>query len=295
MKGISDYITADGVRVLRIHYTADPDKDILTTKGADWLAKSLVGYPGGLIGAKWRREMEIDFDAQGGQLVFPHMGRHIDRIQLPVWKVVPEEWKLYGGFDYAGRGITAFIVIAHDVKMDEYYAVFEYYKRKAGYVSASEAILGYEYYDRLEWIVADPSMWTATQERGDGGDLVSPASLFAEEGVHFIKGTGGGDTQFAELINGQMWGEFDKKKPDKDWQPRYRITKACPNHWREMCQWRYNEWSNSTGQSRNVKETMVDKNNHSIDAAKYLFKMLASNLMADKVDSFDMRRHVIRG
>ena len=134
MKGINDYITADGVRVLRIHYTADPDKDIMTTKGRDWLAKSLVGYPGGLIGAKWRREMEIDFNAQGGQLVFPHMERHKGRIELPIWKAVPEDWKLYGGFDYAGRGVTAFIVIAHDVKMVEYYAVFEFYKRKDGYV-----------------------------------------------------------------------------------------------------------------------------------------------------------------
>ena len=60
-----------------------------------------------------------------------------------------------------------------------------------------------------------------------------------------------------------------------------------------MTQWRYSEWANSTGMNRNVKETMMDKNNHSIDAAKYLFKMLSSNWMADKVDSFDLSRHVV--
>jgi hypothetical protein len=291
MQGISDYITNDGVRILRVHYSADEDKDLDTKVGKDWMAKSLVGYPGGATGAKWRREMEIDFNAQGGQLVFPHMEKYRKRIELPVWKAIPEDWKLYGGFDYAGRGVTAFVVVAHDQKVDDYYAVFEFYKKKAGYVTTAETILGYKYFDRLEWIVADPSMWTATQERGDGGDLVSPASLFAEQGVHFVKGTRGGDTQFAELINGQMWNGFDGK--DKDWQPRYRITKACSNHYREMSQWRYNEWSNSTGQNRNVKETMIDKNNHSIDAVKYLFKMISSNWMADKVDSFDMARHVV--
>jgi len=291
VQGINDYITGDGVRVLRIHYTADPDKDITTPNGKQWMAKSLVGYPGGLIGAKWRREMEIDFDAQGGQLVFPDMLKHRPRIEIPVWKSIPEDWKLYGGFDYAGRGITAFVVIAHDTKVDDYYAVFEFYRKKSGYITTSEAILDCKYFDRLEWIVADPSMWTATQEKGDGGDLVSPASLFAEQGVHFIKGTRGGDVQFAEMVNEQYWGGFNGK--DKDWQPRYRITKSCPNHYKEMSQWRYNEWSNSTGQSRNVKETMIDKNNHSIDAVKYLFKMLSSNWMADKVDSFDTSRHIV--
>jgi len=291
MRGISDYITKDGVRVLRVHYSADDSKDTDEPRGRDWMSKALVGYPGGRTGAKWRREMEIDFNAQGGQLVFPHMEQHKQRIQIANWNTVPDEWVLYGGFDYAGRGVTSFVVIAHDQQHDDFYAIFEYYKKKAGHIASSEAILSYEHYDRLQWIVADPSMWTATQERKDGGDLVSPASLFAEEGVHFIKGTRGGDTQFAELVNGKLWGGFGGR--DKTWQPRYRITKACPNHWREMSQWRYSEWTSSTGQNRNVKETMVDKNNHSIDAVKYLFKMLSSNWMADKVDSFDMARHVV--
>ena len=293
MKGISDYITKDGVRVLRVHYSADEDKDPDSSGGKTWMTRSLQGYPGGMSGAKWRREMEIDFNAQGGQLVFPMMEKHIERIHIPEYKELPEAWSLYGGFDYAGRGTTAFMVVAHDPRNDDYYAVHEFYKRKAGYVSTSDAIKDYKYYDRLEWIVADPSMWTRTQERGDGGDLVSMAQLFSEQGIHFVKGTRGGDTEFAELINEQMWGGFDKEGKKSNWQPRYRITKACTNHWMEMSQWRYNEWTTSTGQNRNVKETMVDKNNHSIDAVKYLFKMLSSNWMADKVDSFDVSRHVI--
>ena len=292
MKGINDYVTKDGVRVLRVHYSADEDKDPNTKEGSDWMAKSLVGYPGGTSGAKWRREMEIDFNAQGGQLVFPMMDKHEGRIYIPSYDIIPEAWKLYGGFDYAGRGVTAFMVVAYDVGNDDYYAVYEFYKKKSGYVATSDAIKNYKYYDRLEWIAADPSMWSKTQERGNGGDLVSMAQLFSEQGIHFLKGTRGGDTEFAELINEQMWGGFDKKLKTK-WQPRYRITKSCSDHWREMSQWRYNEWTTSTGMNKNVKETMMDKNNHSIDAVKYLFKMLSSNWMADKVESFDMARHVV--
>jgi hypothetical protein len=38
---------------------------------------------------------------------------------------------------------------------------------------------------------------------------------------------------------------------------------------------------------------MIDKNNHSIDAAKYVFKMLSTNWMAEKVDSFDINKHIV--
>jgi len=291
MKGFSDYMTKDGVRVIRVHYSADEDKDMDTPAGKQWLSKALRGYPGGMEGAKWRREMEIDFNAQGGQLVFPHMEKYRERIYIAPFEI-PDDWKLYGGFDYAGRGTTAFVVVAHDKKNDDYYLTHEFYKRNSGYVATCEAIKKHKLYDRLEWIVADPSVWAKTQERAGVTDLVSMAQLFSEQGVHFIKGTRGGDTEFAELINEQMWGKLDNKKGAHS-NPRYRIFQSCKSHWSEMSQWRYAEWANVTGQHKNVKETMIDKNNHSIDAAKYVFKMLSTNWMAEKVDSFDVSKHIV--
>ena len=292
MKGVSDYITKDGVRVLKVHYSADEDKDVSTPKGKEWMAKALLGYPGGMIGAKWRREMEIDFNAQGGQLVFQQMDEHRERILIPTMDKIPDDWRLYGGFDYAGRGTTAFIVIAHDRKNDDYYCIHEYYMKNAGYVATCDHIKDYKLYDMFDWIVADPSMWAKTQERAGVTELVSMAQLFSEQGVHFIKGSRGGDTEFAELINEQMWGKMNAKKGVHN-NPRYRIFANCTNHWSEMSQWRYSEWANATGQYKNVKETMIDKNNHSIDAAKYVFKMLSSNWMAEKVDSFDANKHIV--
>ena len=38
MKGIDDYMTKDGVRVLRVHYSADEDKAPNTKGGANWMA-----------------------------------------------------------------------------------------------------------------------------------------------------------------------------------------------------------------------------------------------------------------
>ena len=114
------------------------------------MAKSLRGYPGGQVGAKWRREMEIDFNAQGGQLVFPQMDDNRDRILISPIKEIPDNWKLYGGFDYAGRGTTAFVVIAHDKKNDDYYCIHEYYMKTAGYVATCDHIKKCIYYDNMD-------------------------------------------------------------------------------------------------------------------------------------------------
>ena len=304
MRGVTDRITKDGIRVVREHYSADDGKCDVTPEGKKWLQGELLGYPGGANGAKWKREMEIDFEATGGELVFQMLERSKDRILIdPNVTKIPSHWKLYGGFDYAGRGMTAFVVNAWDKKQDDYYTIHEFYKKNSGYIQTADHIKNCEYYNQLEWIVADPSMWTRTQERSGQTDLVSMAQLFSEVGVHFIKGVRGGDTEFAELANSKFWGmlNYDDKSGPKNimnvnkhkTQPKWRIWKTCPNLWWELTKWRYNEWANSTGVNKNPKETMTDKDNHLIDANKYLFKMLSSNWMADRVDTFDANTHIV--
>lgn len=65
--GCSTYISRVGVRVLRIHYSADPEKD------AAWVAKVSAGYPK----AEWRREYEMDATVYDGQPVFPDFSEPI--------------------------------------------------------------------------------------------------------------------------------------------------------------------------------------------------------------------------
>jgi hypothetical protein len=52
MEGITDYVTPQKVRVVQIHYTADPDK-----RSAEWKEKAHEG----MTKAMWDKEMEIDF------------------------------------------------------------------------------------------------------------------------------------------------------------------------------------------------------------------------------------------
>lgn len=58
MQGITEYKTAQGVHVLRIHYTADEDK-----RSPEWVAEQKRG----MTQAAWEREYEINFHVHPGK------------------------------------------------------------------------------------------------------------------------------------------------------------------------------------------------------------------------------------
>jgi len=287
MRGITDMVTPDGIRVWQIHYTADPDKNPRTPAGKEWLKKELRGYPGGKNSAKWRKEMEIEFDAVGGRLVYPDLGLHQDRIFIKPFEI-PDTWKLYGGFDYATRGVSTFQILAKG-KGDDFYSIWEYYKSGSGHIQTALAIKECPYFNRLEFMVADPSIWAATQQKRNTNEMVSVAQLFADQGVNFHKGQRGGDVAVAEKINEIYWSHLDNPET----QPQYRIFQTCPKLYWEMGRLRYNDWTTGTAENRNVKETIVDKDNHACDAVKYIFNLLNANWMAEKNTGFDKEEHVI--
>jgi hypothetical protein len=87
IRGVRGWRTGEGWLVLRLHYSADPER---TT--AEWLADQVRGYRGGFEGRDWRREMEIDFSAYKGEPV--HAGFDASdsvretryRPDLPLWR-----------------------------------------------------------------------------------------------------------------------------------------------------------------------------------------------------------------
>lgn len=90
MKGISQRTTKLGFHVLRLHYSADPDKDPATPEGKRWYDEARKG----MSDARWRQEHELDYGALGGQLVFPDFRedihvvkeRHpVDPCQATIW------------------------------------------------------------------------------------------------------------------------------------------------------------------------------------------------------------------
>lgn len=273
MEGISSYTADSGFHVLRIHYSADPEKNPAYPDGAIWYAESQKGYIGGIESSAWRREMEIDWDAAGGDLVFPHFLRYKNKIVIAPFDV-PETWHLYGAFDYGHRNPSSFHVYAIDHDGD-IYSVWEYYRAGVGYRAIAREIRACPLFDRLRMQpVADPSLWAKTQQTEDGNDVKSVAQLFLElpenEQIFFVPGKSGGDITVAEKINGFLWNEEDLKAGK---QPRFKIFKTCPMQVWELEKLRYEDWSAVVQEKKNKQEGIVDKDNHSYDDLKYFLMM----------------------
>jgi hypothetical protein len=107
LKGISSRRTRQGVEVVRVHYTADPER------GSEWANRERQKYSS--QGA-WDREQEIVHDAGGGELFFAEiLNRYADKIIIrdPDFEI-PPTWKRIAGFDHGKTNPTAALVVAID-------------------------------------------------------------------------------------------------------------------------------------------------------------------------------------
>lgn len=85
--GVRGWRTSEGWLVLRLHYSADPER-----ANEAWVEEQLRGYRGGREGRDWRREMEIDFTAYKGAPVYALFDADdsaretLYRPELPLWR-----------------------------------------------------------------------------------------------------------------------------------------------------------------------------------------------------------------
>jgi hypothetical protein len=289
MRGVEVYRSVAGIFCVKLHYTADPDKDPLTPEGAKWFEKAPDGYPGGINSSGWRREMEIDWDAAGGELCFPQLEIYKSKIVVPPF-TVPESWSLYGSFDYGHRNPSAFHVYAIDHDGD-IWAVWEYYRSGQGYKAIAGFIRACPYYSRLSYLpIADPSIWARTQQvvGTDQNEMKSIAQLFFElppnEQILFAPGKSGGDITVAEKINGDLWNVEELKNGKA---PRFRIMATCPMLIWELGKLRYKDWSGTMQEQRNLQESIVDKDNHAFDNFKMFMTMFFMTPAQEKPKKYE--------
>ena len=266
MRGVEHYISRAGFTCIRLHYTADPDKDPSTPRGAAWFKRETSAIVGGTNSAQWRAEMEVDWTATGGELVFPQFSAYRSKIVVPPF-TIPESWALFGSFDYGHRNPSAFYIHAIDHDGDVW-TVWEFYNAGVGYRDTARAIRSCPLFVRLSCLpVADPSLWSQNQQ-GENA-VKSVAQLFFElpeaERIVFAKGPAGGDVTFAEKVNGKLWKNLEAEAP------KWRIFASCPKLIWEMEKIRYAEWGSTQQEVKNLREQIVDRDNHAFDSAKYFF------------------------
>ena len=275
--GISKYWSKAGFAVMRIHYSADPEKDPANSTGAEWLERELRGYPGGSASSSWRQEMEIDWDAAGGDLVFPDFEPYRNKITVDPFEV-PESWFLFGSYDYGQRNASSYHVHALDYD-GNVWTVWEFYSTAFGYLQQARIIRSNPFWKRLQCNISDPQIFDKNQQQtsigGDSNVLKSVADLFAEippdplepDGIdgpiYFVPGKHGGDLTVAEWVKGNLWRDL------KTEMPRWRIFRSCPFLIWELGKLRYADWSAMAQETKNLREEVVSKDNHAWDDMKY--------------------------
>ncbi len=271
-RGMARFKSTSGVSTMRVHYSADPDKDPLTDVGAAWLQSALSGYPGGMGGVEWQQHMEINPMARSGERVFPFWHEIAPRIVIPAIPVEEQlGWRYDSGLDWGARNHSVWQVYGNDYHGNRYmaYELSVPGNEVGGILGFCELMKKHDLFHRVNGkIHADPSLWN--KDQNTKGGLVSKAQLFSDNGVYLVPAKAKGQEADDILVNrlrGYYWANADSD----DFDPRLFIFDTCTATIRTWPLLRYEEWTEHyTGdRARSLKETIHNYNVDQWDAAKY--------------------------
>lgn len=254
LKGLHKYKNSSGHTCVRLHYTADPEK---ATDA--WIESEASRYiDGGRNSIRWRGEMEIDFEAGSGELVFQTFTAKESQIVVPPF-TVDETYVLYGGMDWGTRNPVSFHVYAESPDKT-FFAIWEYYAERQALFEVAKALKTCPYYDRLQWIACDPTMWNATVATKTGftsiAEMFTDPDMVGNNVIDKLMAAHGRSDETAINIFRNHWA---KAKPD------FLITTDCPKLRSEIKNLKHPDANGRT----NSTEKIVDKNNHAWDDMKY--------------------------
>lgn len=257
-KGLELKQNKDLIPVLRLHYTADPSKDPETKEGKTWLEMASKMYIGGRTSLQWRREMEIDYNAGAGELVFPEFP-NIEQSILVDPFIPDDTFSLFGGFDWGTRNPVSFHVYAES-QDGTFYSIWEWYETQKSVSAVAEAVKKLcPFYERLQWIAADPTIWNENQSTKTG--FTSIARLFNEDLPEDLKldklmsAHGRSDMLFISKLK-NIWSKEN---------PKFKIVKTCFKQIQEFRNLKYPQRIETI----NEAEKILDKDNHAVDDCKY--------------------------
>ncbi len=279
MRGLSVKRKDSGIPVVRIHYTAIPERDT-----PEWKEKEQKKF----TKSGWDREWEIIDEAGGGDRIFADTLTTFENkiiIRDPLWFPDPQ-WQVVAGFDHGTRNPTALLKGYIDFEGTIYLAGEFYQMRTDTYPNEiwqnAPRILSMPDIGRARWVSADPSIFFDTQAQSDGGQS-SIGAIYRKHGVRFLspyEGDRGDVSKIARIT--ERWGNLAEE------EPRLRIVCRnesdriqpglhgfdCPNLLWELRRMRLKEMTATQLLVRNASEQAVDRDNHLIDALSYILGRL---------------------
>lgn len=247
IRGVQEWDLAYGGHVLRVHYSADPEKDP-ERDGKEWYKNETSKVAGGAQGSQWLQEMEIDFAAYSGQLVYEDFGEaHI----VQPFDLSDHAGPYWRAMDYGVRNPSACLWFTE--LDDTYYLIREFYQAGLKVDRLKEAIAAksprHERY-QATWI--DP--------RADRHEEVGGSSPFfnLNRDPHSLD---------AIKANSSAVG-IDLTR---EWlaNNRFKVFSNCAHFIKEIRDYRYEDWTTAVVERHNLKEKPTKKDDHAMNAWKY--------------------------
>lgn len=262
MQGISTRQTKLGFHVLRVHYSADPDKNPVTPQGKRWLEGAKAGMPE----ARWRQEHEIDYTALSGQLVFPQFDESI-HVVPPKLPLDTEKLTVWMGADPHPRTSDAFVWVAVD-KAGELAVVWSWWPDERLIVRhAAEGLKLIE--EKI------PTYYRVMDVAGKNFNVDEEHSVFdayRDEGIYFFPAKRNRDGSGFDLINDVLTPRRYVIGNEEFYRPRLTIWGGRGHNDKlvsQMKSLRYREWKGNVT-DKDAPEEPEQRARHLVDALLYV-------------------------
>jgi hypothetical protein len=280
MRGLSVRRTKGGIPVIRVHYTADPNRD--PELNPAWKEAERKAYTSQ---ASWDREQEIRDEAGGGELVLADtLITYWKKIVItdPAWRPDPN-WDVEAGFDHGKTNATAFERGYIDYE-GVIYLCGEYYMPGKEVFEHAPVLRQMADIRKVRAAYADPSIFPQVLQQSQlpgkpAERAKSINELYIEQLIELFSPFMGdrSDVSAAARIM-THWRDLDKREPtlkivcrNYSERPQFGLHNwDCPNLLWELMRLRREKLTAQQLLSRNVSEAIVQKDNHAWDAAKYL-------------------------
>jgi hypothetical protein len=269
---------------MRIHYNAIPERNEVLNP--EWKKQEKGDYSS----SGWDREQEINDEAGGGDKLFAAVLSTFKRkivITDPLWYPDPT-WDVVAGGDHGKTNATV-LEKAYIDHQGNIYFCGEFYQMKtekwANNIWQNVPImLQMPDLKRMRWVRADPSIFFDKEAQLDG-TFTNINAVYRKQGfpyfTTFPTSITREDLSFEERLN-DHWSSLESREPtlyivcrnEMDRRQPGLHPNDSPNLLWELKRMRRKELSSTQLMQRNPTETIVDKDNHGWDAAKYIVMSL---------------------
>jgi hypothetical protein len=259
-KGVKVRMNRNGVLAISVHYSADPAKDPDTPEGREWLKDAKKG----MTDSMWRKEMEMDFQALRGKLVYEEWN--------PEWHVVrpysiPYEWTIIHAVDPGLANPCAMLWAA--VKPDGDIVFFdEYYVKEKTIQEHASAVRQKEGQLRVNWRVIDAAAFIREQTAFYHGTAPQTiAESWEAQGFFFHRGS---KNEYMGISKVHEYLKFIPELGKTVANPRLTVFSSLSWFIWEISKWKYPEQSPVMEEKRNPVEKGEDKDNHLMDCMRII-------------------------